>query len=427
MENVSSMPGGHGSPQSHRFGAFDYSYIVITTLLTPSALCFSTLVIGVIGKFKKLQTPTNFFIASLASADILVAVMIPIFTTSLLLPADLNHELVCFIPARLLILSCGASILSLAAVAFDRYIALTNSLEYVQIMTKNKTCLLIASAWFYSGLVVFIPMSFTEGNSEKNLPNMKCGFGKINPRVYLLFASMLFFPACVLIFFCYYKIFAIAKQQSRAIYDQEQSVANAIHTRYVNRDCKYAKTLAVLILVFIVFCFPFQFTLLLIALSGIHVNDEVLNILLYFATFNSVMNPWLYAYKNTHIRSAFRKISLSVSSAFRQTTRHISSSIPQEAPLSSDYKLNQPDSRMDPVDILQQFEMKSDMFGDECWAYEPKKVSVHSVGSTITQNGRKIVVPSLVIEDMEGTPELKIQKTESVSTQDQSVDFMIHM
>lgn len=204
-------------------------------------------------------------------------------------------------------------------------------------------------------------------------------------------------------------------------------MANVIHTRYVNRDCKYAKTLAVLILVFIVFWFPFQFILLLIALSDIHVNDEVLNFLLFLATFNSVMNPWLYAYKNTHIRSAFRKISSSVSSAFRQTTRHSSSSTPDEPSVSSDYKLNQPDSRMEPVDILQQFDLNSDMFAEDCWAYEPKKMSVHSVGSTITQNGRKIVVPSLVIEDMEGTPELKMQKTESVSTQDQSVDIMIHM
>lgn len=426
MENVSSSAGALESHAPHSFGAFDYGYMVITALLTPSALCFSTLVIGVIGKFKRLQTPTNFFIASLASADILVALMIPLFTTSLLLPANLTHELICSVSTRLLILSCGASILSLAAVAFDRFIALTNSLEYVQIMTKKKTFSLIAAAWFYSGLVVSIPLTFTEENSGKSLKT-KCRFGQIHPRVHLLFASMLFFPACVLIFFCYYKIFTIAKHQSRAIYDQEQSMANVIHTRYVNRDCKYAKTLAVLILVFIVFWFPFQFTLLLIGLSDIHVNDEVLNFLLFLATFNSVMNPWLYAYKNTHIRSAFRKISSTVSSAFRQTTRHDSSSTPENPSVSSDYKLNQPDSRMEPVDILQQLDLNSDMFAEDCWAYEPKKVSVHSVGSTITQNGRKIVVPSLVIEDMEGTPELKMQKTESVSTQDQSVDFMIHM
>ncbi|XP_048735072.1 alpha-2A adrenergic receptor-like [Ostrea edulis] len=414
MENVSTSFGNFGNHTSHSFSVFDYGYIVITALLTPSVLTFSTLVIVVIGQFKRLQTPTNFFIASLASADILVGLITPVFTTSLLLPADLNHELMCSIPSRLLILACGASILSLVAVAFDRYIALTNSLEYVQIMTKKKTYGVIASAWLYSALVVSIPTALTENPSVKT----NCGFGQFHPRVHLLFASMLFFPACVLIFFCYYKIFTIAKHQSRAIYDQEQSVANAIHMRYVNRDCKYAKTLAVLILVFIVFWFPFQFTLLMIALTDIQVSDEVLNYLLYIAAFNSLMNPWLYAYKNTHIRSAFRKISSSVSTAFRQTTRHLSTSSPKEPSLSSDYKLNRTDSRMEQVDIVQQLQLNSDMFADDCWAYEPKKMSIQSVGSTITQNGRKIVVPSLVIEDMEGTSEANIQKTESVSTCD---------
>lgn len=414
MENVSTSFGNFGNHTSHSFSVFDYGYIVITALLTPSVLTFSTLVIVVIGQFKRLQTPTNFFIASLASADILVGLITPVFTTSLLLPADLNHELMCSIPSRLLILACGASILSLVAVAFDRYIALTNSLEYVQIMTKKKTYGVIASAWLYSALVVSIPTALTENPSVQT----NCGFGQFHPRVHLLFASMLFFPACVLIFFCYYKIFTIAKHQSRAIYDQEQSVANAIHMRYVNRDCKYAKTLAVLILVFIVFWFPFQFTLLMIALTDIQVSDEVLNYLLYIAAFNSLMNPWLYAYKNTHIRSAFRKISSSVSTAFRQTTRHLSTSSPKEPSLSSDYKLNRTDSRMEQVDIVQQLQLNSDMFADDCWAYEPKKMSIQSVGSTITQNGRKIVVPSLVIEDMEGTSEANIQKTESVSTCD---------
>lgn len=414
MENVSTSFGNFGNHTSHSFSVFDYGYIVITALLTPSVLTFSTLVIVVIGQFKRLQTPTNFFIASLASADILVGLITPVFTTSLLLPADLNHELMCSIPSRLLILACGASILSLVAVAFDRYIALTNSLEYVQIMTKKKTYGVIASAWLYSALVVSIPTALTENPSVQT----NCGFGQFHPRVHLLFASMLFFPACVLIFFCYYKIFTIAKHQSRAIYDQEQSVANAIHMRYVNRDCKYAKTLAVLILVFIVFWFPFQFTLLMIALTDIQVSDEVLNYLLYLAAFNSLMNPWLYAYKNTHIRSAFRKISSSVSTAFRQTTRHLSTSNPKEPSLSSDYKLNRTDSRMEQVDIVQQLQLNSDMFADDCWAYEPKKMSIQSVGSTITQNGRKIVVPSLVIEDMEGTSEANIQKTESVSTCD---------
>lgn len=414
MENVSTSFGNFGNHTSHSFSVFDYGYIVITALLTPSVLTFSTLVIVVIGQFKRLQTPTNFFIASLASADILVGLITPVFTTSLLLPADLNHELMCSIPSRLLILACGASILSLVAVAFDRYIALTNSLEYVQIMTKKKTYGVIASAWLYSALVVSIPTALTENPSVQT----NCGFGQFHPRVHLLFASMLFFPACVLIFFCYYKIFTIAKHQSRAIYDQEQSVANAIHMRYVNRDCKYAKTLAVLILVFIVFWFPFQFTLLMIALTDIQVSDEVLNYLLYLAAFNSLMNPWLYAYKNTHIRSAFRKISSSVSTAFRQTTRHLSTPSPKEPSLSSDYKLNRTDSRMEQVDIVQQLQLNSDMFADDCWAYEPKKMSIQSVGSTITQNGRKIVVPSLVIEDMEGTSEANIQKTESVSTCD---------
>ncbi|XP_061193009.1 alpha-2A adrenergic receptor-like [Saccostrea echinata] len=427
MENVSSSLENLPKHSDQNFSVSDYGYIVITALLTPSVLSFSTLVIGVIRKFKRLQTPTNFFIASLASADILVALMIPIFTTSLLLPANLYHELVCSIPNRLLILSCGASILSLAAVAFDRYIALTNSLEYVQIMTKRKTYSLIVSAWIYSALIVSIPMSFTKDHSVGN-PRKNCGFGHIHPRGHLLFASMLFFPACVLIFFCYYKIFTIAKHQSRAIYDQEQSIANAIHMRYVNRDCKYAKTLAVLILVFIVFWFPFQFTLLLIALTDIQVCDEVLNYLLYLAAFNSVMNPWLYAYKNTHIRSAFRKISSTVTSAFKQTTRHLSTTTPNEPSLSSDYKLNQTDSRMEQVDIMQQLELNSDMFADDCWAYEPKKMSVHSVGSTITHNGRKIVVPSLVIEDMEGSSDLNLPKIESASSmQDQPTDLMIHM
>lgn len=54
MENVLFLVGVLESFVFYSFGVFDYGYMVIMVFLMFFVLCFSILVIGVIGKFKWL-------------------------------------------------------------------------------------------------------------------------------------------------------------------------------------------------------------------------------------------------------------------------------------------------------------------------------------------------------------------------------------
>ncbi|XP_006893408.1 PREDICTED: D(4) dopamine receptor [Elephantulus edwardii] len=114
-------------------------------LLIGAVLAGNSLVCVSVASERALQTPTNYFIVSLAAADLLLALLVlPLFVYSevqggvwLLSPS------LCDVLMALDVMLCTASIFNLCAISIDRFVAVTVPLSYNRQSRGHRQLLLI--------------------------------------------------------------------------------------------------------------------------------------------------------------------------------------------------------------------------------------------------------------------------------------------
>lgn len=112
-------------------------YLVSEILVAVLAVIGNSLTILVFVQNRKLRRLTNYYIVSLAAADLLVGVLgIPFaILTSLGMPEAREP---CLLMLCTLILLCTISIFSLVGVSVDRYWAILHPLIYARLMTASR-------------------------------------------------------------------------------------------------------------------------------------------------------------------------------------------------------------------------------------------------------------------------------------------------
>ena len=119
------------------------------------------MVIYLIVKIPSLQTNANWFVLSLAVADMCVALTFfpPLFGRNFLgLTFDTTHA-GAFFKISFTFMYCSNA--NLFAMTMDRYIAVTRPLRYVELITKKVIFGLIAAAWVAPFLLFSLPAIFT--------------------------------------------------------------------------------------------------------------------------------------------------------------------------------------------------------------------------------------------------------------------------
>uniref|UniRef100_A0A915K1W5 G-protein coupled receptors family 1 profile domain-containing protein n=1 Tax=Romanomermis culicivorax TaxID=13658 RepID=A0A915K1W5_ROMCU len=101
------------------------------TVIIGMTIVGNILVVLSIFTYKPLHKVQNYFLVSLAAADLSVALLVmPLHIAKFLLGRWVFGLAVCQIWLTLDILTCTASILNLCAIALDRYWAITNPIDY---------------------------------------------------------------------------------------------------------------------------------------------------------------------------------------------------------------------------------------------------------------------------------------------------------
>ncbi|CAN0295931.1 unnamed protein product [Lampetra planeri] len=140
----------------------------------------NVLVILAVSLEKKLQTATNYFLMSLAVADMLVGILVmPISLLNILygeawpLPLSL-----CPVWIYLDVLFSTASIMHLCAISLDRYIAIKKPIEHSRFNSRTKALLKILAVWVISvGISMPVPVLglqdlayvYTDGSCQMNI------------------------------------------------------------------------------------------------------------------------------------------------------------------------------------------------------------------------------------------------------------------
>ena len=176
------------------------------------------LVILAVVRERYLRSATNYFIVSLALADLVIGSVVMPFAISLEVTNQrwLFGRDWCDVWHSFDVLASTASILNLSVIALDRYLAITNPMKYPTRITHSRILVLIALVWILSSLISFPAILWWRASSEsrQQLPQA-CTFTE--DPVYLVLSSIVsFYVPVIVILYAYYRIYRAASAQMRS-------------------------------------------------------------------------------------------------------------------------------------------------------------------------------------------------------------------
>uniref|UniRef100_A0A3Q2NU96 5-hydroxytryptamine receptor 2B n=1 Tax=Fundulus heteroclitus TaxID=8078 RepID=A0A3Q2NU96_FUNHE len=137
-----------------------WAALLIVLVIVPT-IGGNILVILAVSLERKLQNATNYFLMSLAVADLLVGVLVmPIALVTILYNSRWPlPDFLCPIWLFLDVLFSTASIMHLCAISLDRYIAIKRPIQHSQYKSRAKALAKIALVWLISiGIAIPIPI-----------------------------------------------------------------------------------------------------------------------------------------------------------------------------------------------------------------------------------------------------------------------------
>uniref|UniRef100_A0A3B4A323 G-protein coupled receptors family 1 profile domain-containing protein n=2 Tax=Periophthalmus magnuspinnatus TaxID=409849 RepID=A0A3B4A323_9GOBI len=208
MDNVTpeSLPGD--------MGLVDYNYLalilgvplILIIILGNILVCLSVLT------ERSLKTATNYFIFSLAIADLLLAVLVlPLYVYSEFMGGIWTLSTsICDLLMTMDVMLCTASILNLCAISVDRYIAVVVPLKYNRNQFSVRQLALITATWVLS-LGVASPVIF----GLNQVPGRDPSVCKLEDDRFVVYSSICsFFVPCPVMLFLYYWMFRGLKRWS---------------------------------------------------------------------------------------------------------------------------------------------------------------------------------------------------------------------
>lgn len=135
--------------------------VLLVFLFSPMILIGNSLVLVAMYRFKRLRTPSNYLMTSLATSDLGIGMFMPVGMYLELGGArDFSGAYVCLLSYGVAITLCCVSVLVMVAIAVDRFTSLARPLRYANLITHSAVERYIAVFWAYSSLVGFTPLGY---------------------------------------------------------------------------------------------------------------------------------------------------------------------------------------------------------------------------------------------------------------------------
>ncbi|XP_058065577.1 neuropeptide FF receptor 2-like [Anopheles bellator] len=282
--------------------------VILFGFLGNAILCY------IIVQIRALRTPTNLLIANLAVVDLATVLVCPLmfmfhnFYQNYVLGAT-GCKLEGFLEGSLLI----TSVLCLCAISYDRLTAIVFPKR--SRLTKRGAIVLIGVSWV-CGLLLALPLSMYRAYRERQWRNYLETYCAENTTFlpsywHVLIGALVWFPLLVM-FCCYSCIFLKLDRYERRVLRKEHPIS-------VSYKRKVAKTLFIVLVVFVLLRIPFTTLVFIRYRRFLNDNSDQIGsdflILWYVSHYlmflNAALNPLIYGLTNENFRKAFRKIPLS--------------------------------------------------------------------------------------------------------------------
>ncbi|XP_012536943.1 adenosine receptor A2b isoform X2 [Monomorium pharaonis] len=338
--NVTDPPGydylNHTGPtnaSSFVDAELNLPYTVCEILVAICAVFGNGLVIIVFGKERKLRRRTNYYIVSLATADLLVGLFAIPFAilASIGLPTNLHA---CLFTVSVLVVLCTISIFCLVAVSVDRYWAILYPMGYSRTVRTKTAIGIICVCWVAGTLVGFLPLL---GWNTGEMHDHRCIFTNVmdyNYLVFLYFATIIF-PALLIAAFYAHIYRVIVRQQIVTVDSSDSGGGGTVRRLGVlrlggrlgrgnhhhqstgtmlrclgaarKREVKATQNLSRIVVFFIVCWFPlYTINCVMAFCPHCEVDDFFMKFCIILSHINSVGNPLLYAYHLKDFRIALK-------------------------------------------------------------------------------------------------------------------------
>ncbi|XP_033843074.1 trace amine-associated receptor 13c-like [Periophthalmus magnuspinnatus] len=277
-------------PQRLQDAMLFYNLLCLMSLLT---VTMNLLVIISIAHFRQLHSPTNLLILSLAVSDLLVGL--------LLIPAEIlitdscwflgNTLCILFYMIDLTIIL--SSIGNIVLISVDRYLAICDPLHYNTKVTVNRVMFCVCACWLCA--LIYNSLIFTDYFIDPDAVSSCYGecvvvYNHVTGNVD--FVCTFIGPVTVVVVL-YVRIFMVVVSQARSMQSKVVTLHQTVTMPARKSELKAARTLGIVILIFIVCLCPFYIP----SFTG-EDNEEYSSITFFFSWlwfFNSCINPFIYA------------------------------------------------------------------------------------------------------------------------------------
>ncbi|XP_029980816.1 trace amine-associated receptor 13c-like [Sphaeramia orbicularis] len=280
---------------------------VLLSAISIITVTLNTLVIISISHFRKLHTPTNLLLLSLAVSDLLVGL--------LLMPVEIIYiescwflgDIVCSFYYVIDYVITSASVANMVLISIDRYMAICNPMTYHTKVTQKRVEVCILLCWIAAILYrIAILYDHLENPGMSNSCSGECVvvINYISGAIDLVCTFIL--PILIIIVL-YLRVFVVAVTQAHAMRSQIASVRNHDQAPTVKKtELKAARTLGIVVIVFLCCFCPYYYP----SLTGedTSIDASSIDVEIWLAHFNSCLNPVIYAFFYPWFRKSMKLI-----------------------------------------------------------------------------------------------------------------------
>ncbi|XP_068073085.2 adenosine receptor A1-like [Danio rerio] len=287
-------------------------YTSLELLIAVSCCLGNVLVVWAVCLKRVLRQPTFCFVASLAVADFLVgSVAVPL---AVLVDGWMEMPFqACLGLSCVVLVLTQASVLSLLAIAVDRYLRVSIPLRYKEIATEQRSWTAVLLCWLISCLLGFMPLfGWHNGDSPStslmNSSHINCTFLAVISLPYMVYFNYL---CCILLplvamTILYGLVFYNLRKRLRR---EETSAPESKLRTLLLKEKRLASSLALVLLLFAACWMPLHLMNCILLSTGPQGVPQIAfyaGILLSHT--NSAVNPVVYAFRITKIRQAYLEI-----------------------------------------------------------------------------------------------------------------------
>uniref|UniRef100_A0A670JHA0 5-hydroxytryptamine receptor 1D n=1 Tax=Podarcis muralis TaxID=64176 RepID=A0A670JHA0_PODMU len=309
-------------PDSGTLLGLKVSLAAILAVITLATMLFNMFVIITIILTRKLHTPANYLIGSLAATDLLVSILVMPISIAYTISHKWNFgQIMCDIWLSSDITCCTASILHLCVIALDRYWAITDALEYTKRRTASRAALMITVVWVISICISMPPLFWRQAKAQEEILHCVVNTDQISYTIYSTCGA--FYIPTVLLIILYGRIYVALDpgflSRHRCMGSDLPRKGILIPSPIASwrgngfrqaRERKATKTLGIILGAFIFCWLPFFVVSLVLPIchEACWSHPILLDIFTWLGYLNSLINPVIYTAFNEDFKQAFQKM-----------------------------------------------------------------------------------------------------------------------